>query len=101
MLDDNKKRLDVSINDIRAYNPEYALGLLESPMEFLPPFDKALKDIVSTLSNPLKGEMQEPVYVGLYGSFGENQVKASDLNSIYIGRLICIEGIVSKCILNT
>lgn len=100
MLDQNKRRLDVSINDIRAYNAEYANGLLESPMEFLPPFDKALRDIVSTLSNPLKGGLQEPVYVGLYGSFGENQVKASELNSLYIGRLICIEGIVSKCILN-
>ena len=97
MLDDKNRRLNVSINDIRAYNAEYANGLLESPMEFLPPFDKALRDIVSTLANPFKAVIQEPVYVGLYGSFGENQVKATDLNALYIGRLICIEGIVSKC----
>ena len=99
MLDDNNRRLDVSINDIRAYNAEYATGLLESPMEFLPPFDKALRDIVSTLANPLKAAIQDPVYIGLKGSFGENQVQAGNLNALYIGKLICIEGIVSKCII--
>ncbi len=68
-------------------------------MDFLPPFDKALNDICSTLQNPLKSsqEMNLPFYVGLEGSFGEHQVRPGSVNSLMIGQLICVEGIVSRC----
>lgn len=73
-------------------------SLLESPMDFIPPFDKALKDIVLTLQDPLKERLDDkPFYVGLEGSFGEHSVRPGNLNSMHIGSLICIEGIVSRC----
>jgi DNA replication licensing factor MCM3 len=67
-------------------------------MDFLPPFDKALKDICLTLQNPLKERIDDkPFYIGLEGAFGEHQVRCGHLNASHIGQLISIEGIVARC----
>ncbi len=68
--------------------------LLNEPVDFLPAFDKALRDVIFSLGD---GDPNEMYSIGLEGSFGENYVTARTLSSEHLGKMICIEGIVSRC----
>ncbi len=69
-------------------------------MEFLPPFDQALKDVVLSLDHPsLKGmdATRIPYAVGLEGSFGTHQCSPRDLCAKHLGKMVSIQGIITKC----
>ncbi|KAJ3019563.1 MCM DNA helicase complex subunit [Thoreauomyces humboldtii] len=98
MLLTKERRLIVNINDLRTYNRDYAQGLLKTPMDYLPPFDKALKDIVLTLQDPTKPKLDDEMfYVGLDGSFGDHNVSPRNVSSTHLGTMISIEGIITRC----
>lgn len=63
----------------------------------MPAFDKALKEIVKTVSDHPNELEEVPFYVGLRGSFGDHQVNPRTLRSMFLGKLVCIEGIVTRC----
>ena len=48
------RRLVVNIDDLRAYNRDFATGLLDDPNGYLPPFENALQVLVEQLHDPLK-----------------------------------------------
>lgn len=91
MIDQDEKRLLININHVREYNQEYCWGLLHDPMEYLPPFEKALNEIcaLKTLKNHY--------CIGFYGSFGENQSSPRNISSACLGKLLCLEAIVTRC----
>ncbi|KAJ3351625.1 MCM DNA helicase complex subunit [Entophlyctis luteolus] len=107
MLERGERRLIVNINTLRQYSPEYAKGILKSPIDYIPPFDKAVKEIVMTLDT--LPEMQQRAarsgrrleesnfYVGFEGSFGDAYLGPRDLSAAHLGRVVCLEGIVTKC----
>jgi DNA replication licensing factor MCM3 len=65
----------------------------------LPPFDDALRKIVETIKTPEMGITKRDLfYIGLDGSFGENAISPRHLGSRLLGRMISIEGIITKCI---
>ncbi|KAJ3050232.1 MCM DNA helicase complex subunit [Rhizophlyctis rosea] len=99
MLATDERRLIVNINDLRSYNREYADGLLRVPMEYLPPFEKALKDIILSIHDPAKdGNVQDKAYyIGLEGSFGEGHVSPRNVSSKHLGKMIALEGIITRC----
>lgn len=75
MLNIGERRLIVNIDDIRDYNYNLADGLLNEPSEYLPPFNKALKDVVLTLRNIHKHKVDDVLfYIGLIGSFGDQRI---------------------------
>jgi DNA replication licensing factor MCM3 len=72
-------------------------SVLGSPIDFVPPFEKALKDIILTLHpDPLSIE-QDVFHVGFQGSFGDYAVSPLSLSPAHLGNMVCIEGIVTKC----
>ena len=99
MLNRGLRRLVVSIDDIRTHSRELADGLLFKPFEFAPCFDHALKEIVATLPNRSFEETSEDTmyYVAYSGSFGENACNPRTLGSALLGRMVSLEGIVTKC----
>ncbi|TPX38673.1 hypothetical protein SeMB42_g06603 [Synchytrium endobioticum] len=99
MLAAGGRRLIVNINHLRTYNTEYAQGLLLAPQDYLPPFDKALKDVVLAMHNPARdGKVIDNTYhVGFEGSFGDHLLSPRNLSAIHLGKLICVEGIVTRC----
>lgn len=74
-------------------------SLVNNPGEYLPALDKALRNIVEQLHDPLRHADldQQPFYVGLRGSLGDNHVNPRTLRAMYLGKLVCIEGIVTRC----
>ncbi|KAJ3027104.1 UNVERIFIED_CONTAM: MCM DNA helicase complex subunit [Siphonaria sp. JEL0065] len=101
------RRLIVNINTIRDFSPEYARGILKNPMDFIPPFDKAVKEIALALDALPELRMRAArdgtriedlnFYVGFEGSFGDAYLGPRDLSASHLGRVVCLEGIVTKC----
>ncbi|KAL0077096.1 MCM2/3/5 family-domain-containing protein [Phycomyces blakesleeanus] len=98
MLAKGERRLVVSIDALRHFNAPYTEDILNNPNEWLPAFDKALKDIVKSITDPNLHDFYDlPFSVGLKGSFGDNQVNPRSLRAMFLGKLVCIEGIVTRC----
>ncbi|KAJ3128223.1 MCM DNA helicase complex subunit [Nowakowskiella sp. JEL0407] len=102
MLSEGNRRLIVNLNHLRTFSAETVNGLLNSPAEFLPAFDKALKEhvLVYQRENALKFTRKLDdldFYVAFDGSFGDNFINPRDLSSLHLGKLLCIEGIVTRC----
>ena len=99
MLNRSQRRLTVSLDDIRAHNRELAEGILFRPFDNSPCFDQALKNIIDTLPNRAAFETDEETmyYVAYSGSFGENSCNPRTLGSGLLNRMVCLEGIVTRC----
>ncbi|KAI8917550.1 MCM2/3/5 family-domain-containing protein [Powellomyces hirtus] len=98
MMASKQRRLIVNVNHLRHYNREYTEGLLKVPMDYLPPFDAALKEIALSLQNPAKEKLDDEMfYIGLDGSFGEHNVSPRNVSSLHLGTMISIEGIITRC----
>lgn len=96
MLDDKKKRLIVNINDLRQKNSKRAFSLLNNAFEEQQVFQKALNEYVFQIA-PEYAKNKEEFFVGFEGSFGNKHVTPRSLTSQYLGNLICVEGIVTRC----
>lgn len=40
---------------------------------------------------------EQQFYVGFRGSFGDNYVNPRTLRAAFLGKMVCLEGIVTKC----
>ena len=99
MLNRGQRRLNVSLDDIREHSRELADGILFQPFDFSLAFDRALKDVIGTVPNRAKFEQDEEAmyYVAYTGSFGENACNPRTLGSLLLNRMVCLEGIVTRC----
>lgn len=92
------RRLVINVDDLRSYNREYATGLLDEPNDYLPAFDAALHSLVEQLHDPLKDDIKgKQYYIGLRGSFGDHHVTPRTLRSVHLGKMMSLEGIVTRC----
>lgn len=96
MIDDKSYRLLVNINDIRRKNSTRAQSLLKNAFEEQVAFQKALKEYILSLTPEYAKDNQE-FFIAFEGSFGNKHVTPRTLTSRYLGNLICVEGIVTKC----
>ncbi|KAH8264752.1 hypothetical protein KR044_013431 [Drosophila immigrans] len=95
MIAEKSKRLVVNINDLKRKNQQRALGLLSNASDEQLAFGRALKEYVSTI-DPSYAKEHEDFFVGFEGCFGNRHVTPRSLTSIYLGNLVCVEGIVTK-----
>ena len=99
MLKSHKSRLIVNVNDIRQFNRDLANLLLQQPIDYLPTLEKALKEVVQELNEPVFGFDIQGVrfHVGLEGSFGELHTNPRHLSSRLLSHMVCLNGIVTSC----
>ena len=98
MLRTEQTRLIVNIDDLRDYRRELADGLLKQPVEYLPAFDDALQTIAKLVHDPEKHEVEGKNYrIGLSGSFGDHHVSPRTLKAEHLGKMISLEGIITRC----
>nr|XP_037277703.1 DNA replication licensing factor MCM3-like [Rhipicephalus microplus] len=91
-----ERRIIVNINDLRKKNAARAKGLLIHTSEEIIAFQRALKEMVISV-DPLLAKERDEYYVGLEGSFGSKHVTPRTLHASYLGGVVCVEGIVTKC----
>lgn len=96
MISDKGKRLVVNVNDLRRKNPTRTASLLNNAFEEQLAFQKALKEYILTVDHEY-GKDNDEFFVAFEGSFGNKHVTPRSLQSRYLGNLICVEGIVTKC----
>uniref|UniRef100_A0A0K0DM38 DNA replication licensing factor MCM3 n=1 Tax=Angiostrongylus cantonensis TaxID=6313 RepID=A0A0K0DM38_ANGCA len=94
MINNECPRLIVNLNDIRRKSTERASGLIHNFVEEVICLEQATKEIVGRASPDFvkKHEIQ----VGFEGSFGDRHVNPRSLKSVFLGNLVCCEGIVTK-----
>lgn len=96
MIADDSSRIVVNVNDLRRKNPIRARDLLENAFEEQNAFQKALKEYVNTVA-PDYSKEHEDFFIAFEGSFGNKHVTPRSLQCRYLGNLVCVEGIVTKC----
>lgn len=70
--------------------------LIRNPGEYLHPFSDAVTEITKSIESKYLKE-GERILVGFNGPFGFHKVTPRDLMSSFIGTMVCVEGIVTKC----
>ncbi|KAL0572572.1 MCM DNA helicase complex subunit [Marasmius crinis-equi] len=101
LLRDDRNRLIINIDDLRDYDRELADGLLKQPADFYPSVEDALKTIVESVKDSGKHDTENKTYhVGFSGSFGDHHVSPRTLRSDQLGKMISLEGIVTRCSLH-
>ncbi|XP_044262348.1 DNA replication licensing factor Mcm3 [Tribolium madens] len=96
MVADHSLRLVVNVNDLRRKNPTRASALLTNAFEEQSACQKALKEYVYTVAHDYAKDHDE-FFIAFEGSFGNKHVTPRTLTSRFLGNLVCVEGIVTKC----
>ncbi|XP_036437512.1 MCM3 minichromosome maintenance deficient 3 (S. cerevisiae), like [Colossoma macropomum] len=96
MVSEGQSRLIININDLRRRNEKRAKELLKNAFSELVAFQKALKDLVASIDATYAKQFDE-FHVGFEGSFGNKHVSPRTLSARFLGNLVCVEGIVTKC----
>ncbi|XP_056377765.1 maternal DNA replication licensing factor mcm3 isoform X2 [Hyla sarda] len=96
MIAANEHRLIVNLNELRRKNERRANILLNNAFGEVIAFQRALKDLVASIDATYAKQFEE-FGVGFEGSFGAKHVSPRTLTAGYLGNLICVEGIVTKC----
>ncbi|KAK9476150.1 MCM2/3/5 family-domain-containing protein [Lipomyces japonicus] len=99
MLARNERRLVVNLDEIREFDREFWEGILKTPAEYLPALDRALKDSVLATADTTRYRITDTdnFYVAFRGSFGDHAVNPRTISASHIGKLISLEGIVTRC----
>lgn len=96
MIDHKRHRLIVNISDLHDYRTQLAHGILRNPSEYMQAFSDAATEVSRKLDSKYLKE-GEQVLVGFEGPFVSRRVTPRELLSGFIGSLVCVEGIVTKC----
>uniref|UniRef100_A0A7C9AJ41 DNA replication licensing factor MCM3 n=1 Tax=Opuntia streptacantha TaxID=393608 RepID=A0A7C9AJ41_OPUST len=91
-----RRRLIVNISDLHDFNTDLARRLLRNPSEYMQPFSDAVTEVTRSI-DPKYLKEGEQVLVGFDGPFVSRRVTPRDLLSQFIGSMVCVEGIVTKC----
>ncbi|KAJ8549358.1 hypothetical protein K7X08_033065 [Anisodus acutangulus] len=98
MINNNRRRVIMDLSDF--YNDregsDLARRLLQNPSEYMQPLVDALTDMIRT-HNPKYLKEGEQVLIGFTGPFVSRRVTPRELLSRFIGSMVCVEGIVTKC----
>ena len=101
MLTKGKFRLTVSLDEIREFDREFWLGLLNTPADFLPACERALRDTVLTIYDPNDSRFDhmdenQQFYLSFKGSLGDHHVSPRSITSNHISKMVSVEGIVTR-----
>ncbi|EPS70184.1 hypothetical protein M569_04577 [Genlisea aurea] len=98
MFTQNRRRCIVNLSHFYLHREgtDLARRLLQSPGEYLQPLCDAVTDIARSMNAKYLKE-EEQILVGLEGPFVSRRVTPRELLSGFIGSMVCVEGIVTKC----
>ncbi|CAI6376944.1 unnamed protein product [Macrosiphum euphorbiae] len=96
MISNNQRRLIIDLSRIRDDLPNKNKALLHQFHEEEVLLKLALKQVVETI-NPEYANRYDEFFVGFEGSFGSHNITPQTLNSNFLNKLVCVEGVVSRC----
>ncbi|KAG8094469.1 hypothetical protein GUJ93_ZPchr0012g20337 [Zizania palustris] len=96
MVQNKRYRLIIGMDDLRNHSLDLARRVIRSPGEYMQPASDAVTEVARNLDPKFLKERQR-VLVGFSGPFGFHRVTPRDLMSSFLGSMVCVEGIVTKC----
>lgn len=69
---------------------------MQTPSEYMQPLCDAVTDTVRSMNSKYLKE-GEQILVGIDGPFVSRRVTPRELLSGFIGSMVCVEGIITKC----
>jgi len=95
LLQHKERRFAIDLNALRQFDPDLALGVLREPEDYLASLKDAVDDVVTLLhpKHPSNGK----IHVTLTGGFGLHRISPRELLSPFLGKVISMDGIVTKC----
>ncbi|MCL7030182.1 hypothetical protein MKW94_000113 [Papaver nudicaule] len=97
MIDVKRHRLLIDISDLHEYDPDLTRRLLRNPGDYIQPFSEALTEVTRNIDPKFLKE-GETVLVGFEGAIGDSrEVTPRGLLSSFIGSMVRVKGIVTKC----
>ena len=102
MAESGKKRLIVNVDHVKAYNEDLYNGLLSVPVDYVPPFEQAVNELMQTLQTTVpEPGMEAPMYyIGFEGDFGDHKMSPRTLASEHLGQMVFLEALVTRCQVN-
>ncbi|VVA31081.1 PREDICTED: DNA replication licensing factor [Prunus dulcis] len=96
IINHNRRRLIVDISHLHSYGDDIGARILRIPSDYLQSFNDAATEIANRI-DPRYLKQGEQLLVGFQGPFVSRRVTPRDLLSEYIGSMVCVHGIVTKC----
>lgn len=98
LVERSEARLVLSIDDMRTFDPDFCTRVLSAPAETIPTLEAALHENL-VLLDPTFFEMHPDVEakIGLSGKVSSAHVTPRGLSARFLGRVVCVDGIVTKC----
>jgi len=93
---ENGRRIIIDIDDVRKYNLIRAKQLIVNYTDEEVELKRALKECVRSIDSDYANTFDE-FFVGFCGSFGRQHVTPRTLKSKFLGSLVCLDGIVTRC----
>lgn len=74
-------------------------SILNNPTDYLPAVDRALRDTAFAIRDPTTHiiDANAQFYVAFEGTFGDHMINPRTVRSTHLGKLVSIEGIVTRC----
>ncbi|MED6196078.1 MCM DNA helicase complex subunit [Stylosanthes scabra] len=95
LINHKRRRLIVNISDLHSFR-DLGNRILRNPSEYMQAFCDAVTDVARDI-DPKYLKEGEQVLVGFEGPFVSRRVTPRELLSEFIGSMVCVEGIVTKC----
>ncbi|KAJ7557099.1 hypothetical protein O6H91_05G111400 [Diphasiastrum complanatum] len=96
MIAQGRQRLLIDLTDLRNFNNDLARRLLQTPSEYMQPFTDAVDEVTRSVDPKYFLDVEE-VHIGFTGQFGFHKVTPRELLSPFLGTMISVVGIVTKC----
>ncbi|CAM6127854.1 unnamed protein product [Calypogeia fissa] len=96
MMDRGEKRLLIDLTDMRTFNLDLTRRVIQNPSEYMQALTDALDETTRNL-DPKYIQEGEEMHVGFEGQFGFHRVSPRELLSPFLGTLVSVEGIITKC----
>mmetsp|Transcript_30573 Transcript_30573/g.91671 ORF Transcript_30573/g.91671 Transcript_30573/m.91671 type:complete len:718 (-) Transcript_30573:746-2899(-) len=95
------QRLLVRVNDVRQFDSKLAALLLQQPLRCLAPWTEVVTERIQQHKGNLTREetntLASRTHIGFVGAFGSHHVSPRELRSRQLGKMVCVEGVVTRC----
>ncbi|KAL5577199.1 hypothetical protein UlMin_018898 [Ulmus minor] len=95
LIKHKRRRLIVNISDLHAFG-DFGPRILRNPSEYMQSFCDAATELANKMK-PKYLKQGEQINVGFEGPFVSRRVTPRELLSEFIGSMVCVEGIITKC----
>eukprot|EP00933_Yihiella_yeosuensis_P005377 TRINITY_DN109890_c0_g1_i1.p1 TRINITY_DN109890_c0_g1~~TRINITY_DN109890_c0_g1_i1.p1 ORF type:complete len:794 (-),score=254.27 TRINITY_DN109890_c0_g1_i1:141-2522(-) len=95
-LANSKYRIPLGLAELQKAEPGLDQKLLHAPLKYILPFEEALLAFVGETNQKAVKALKKPLSLDISGSFGRNHVTPRGMTAEALGRLMCVEGIVTK-----